>query len=1070
MAEDKSAWKNLSDLTRGLPALSISRPTLIVVVNLLIVIAGLAALTGVDVRELPDIDRPTISVRVVWDGASPETMDREVTSVIEGAAARVPGVQSIQSSSEENNARMRVEFNPGVDLTEAANDVREAVAGIERELPDGVEDLVVVKADADADPIIRLAVASDTLTEAELTELADEDIAAELAAVPGVAEVRLFGDREKVLRVVIEPLQLAGYGLSIDDVAATLDKARFDVPAGSFKSDEQRLIVRADASVWRPEDVERLVLRDTVRIGDVAEVFYGPADAESYVQVDGQRVIGLGVVRQAQSNTIAIADEVDRAVERLNARLDQARIIKISDDSIFIKGAIREVLISLSLAVAIVVTVIYLFMGSIRPTLIPAATIPVALIGTVAAVWLVGFSINILTLLALVLATGLIVDDSIVVLENIQRRRAQGLAPFAAAVAGTRQVFFAVLATTATLISVFLPISFLPGTAGRLFVEFGFVLAIAVALSSFVALSLCPMLASRLPDTRARPTGARTAQGSGVGVLGRPVAAIYGRLLGWTLKAPLVVVAIALAAAGGSAMLFDTIDEELTPTEDRGVILVWMTGPDGVGLEYTARQVEQVEDILRPLREEGELRTIFTIVGRYDLHRAYTVAPLRAWDERERSQQEIAASLRDQLQAIPGANVRILSPNSLGLRGGGGGLEVGLLGNDYAELAEAGDEMIAAINERFAGKMEDVRLSYQATQPELSLNIDRQRASDLGIPVEGIAATLRAMVDGYEVAEVNVADEAVPVILQSSAGAIDGPEDLRNLFVSTQAGRMVPLSSLVTISETGVATELDRHAQKRAVEIDAALAPGYSLRQAVDDIQALADEVLPPGIQLMLLDEAATLEETSTDVAITFALAILVVLLVLAAQFESFLSALVIIITVPFGVSAAIFALALTGTTINIYSQIGLIMLVGLMAKNGILVVEFADQLRDRGYTVREAVRNAATIRLRPVMMTMLSTVLGGLPLILGAGPGAEARASIGWVVFGGLGIATLYTLFLTPVIYLALAPLTKPRAHGGDRLREQLAEAGDSVDEDRDVTRDATAPAGARAGAAGGD
>ena len=1052
-ADDTPRSPLVQRMLGGLPGLSIRRPILIIVINLLIVIAGLAAIMGVEVRELPDIDRPTISIRVVWEGAAPETMDAEVTSVIEDAAARVPGVRAISSSSEENNARMRVEFNPGTDLTEAANDLREAVAGIERNLPDGVEDLVIVKADANASAIIRLAVASDVLGEAELTELADQDIATELASVPGVAEVRLFGDRERVLRVVVDPLKLAGYGLTIDALVAVLDKARFDVPAGSYKSDDQMLIVRADASVWRADEVERLVLRPNLALGDVAEVFYGPADAVSYVQVDGQRVIGLGVVRQAQSNTISISEGVDRAIARLNGRLDQARIIKISDDAIFIRGAIKEVLITLGLAVLVVIGVIYLFMGSIRPTLIPAATIPVALIGTVAAIWVAGFSINILTLLALVLATGLIVDDSIVVLENIQRRRAQGLAPFAAAVTGTRQVFFAVLATTATLIAVFVPISFLPGTAGRLFAEFGFVLAIAVALSSFVALSLCPMLASRLPDTRTRDAGQRTGQGSGLGVIGRPFATGYAWILDWTLKAPLIALAIAVAAAGSSAMLFERIDQELVPREDRGVILVWMSGPDGVGLEYTARQVEKVEAVLRPIRAQGELETIFTIVGRYDMHRAYTVAPLKPWGQRTQSQQEIANSLRAQMAAIPGANVRIIAPNSLGLRGAGGGLEVALLGKNYGDLANAADKMTAAMRDRYPDRMEDIRISYQATQPELSLDIDRRRASDLGVLIEGIATTLRAMVDGFEVAQVTVNDEAVPVLLQSTAGTIDGPEDLRNLFVATDDGRMIPLTSLVTLSETGVATELDRHAQKRAVEIDAGLAPGYLLAEAAVDIQALADEILPAGISLKLLGEAETLEETSADVAVTFAIAILVVLLVLAAQFESVNSAMVIILTVPFGISAAVFALAATGTTLNIYSQIGLIMLVGLMAKNGILVVEFADQLRDQGYSVRDAVRNAAIIRLRPVVMTMLSTVLGGVPLILGSGAGAEARAAIGWVVFGGLGIATLYTLFLAPVIYLGLARFTKPRTHGGDRLALELEEAGRAIEQDTDVS-----------------
>lgn len=1031
----------MAKFSDDLPSLAIRRPILIVVIQLLIIIAGLGAIIGVEVRELPDIDRPVVTVRATYDGASPETVDTEVASVLEDAAARVPGVLSIRTSSEENNSRMRVEFSPEVDLNQAAADVREAVSGVLRRLPDGVEDVVVVKADADSDAIIRLAVVSDTLTEDELTRLADEDIATELAAVDGVAEVRLFGSREKVLRVVVDPLRLASYGLAVDAVARTLENARFDVPAGSFKSDDLMLIVRADASVWQPEEVADLVIRDVVQIGDVADVFYGPANAESYVQLDGRRVVGLGVVRQAQSNTISISNGISKAVERLNKRLDHVELVKISDDATFIRGSIREVLVSLGLAVMIVIAIIFLFIGRIRPTLIPATTIPVALIGTVAAIWLLGFSINILTLLALVLATGLIVDDAIVVLENIQRRRGQGLPPYAAAVLGTRQVFFAIIATTATLISVFIPISFLPSSAGRLFTEFGFVLAVAVAISSFVALTLCPMLASRLPREQSKHMGDGV---SGTAQLARPIANLYGKLLAKALAAPLVVIGICLLAGGSSYWAFTQLDEELVPKEDRGVILVRGAGPDGVGLEYTARQAEQIEEILAPLRRSGELERLMTIVGLYDMHRTYTLAPLRPWAERERTQQEIAAELRQPLDSIPGINVRIVTPNSLDLSSNAGGLEVAITGNDYTELAAVGDRMVAEIQQRLP-RLEDVRLSYQATQPEVSVKIDRRRAADLGIDVEAVATTLRAMVDGYEVTEISVNDEAVPVILSSAAGKIDGPEDLRNLFVATETGRTIPLSSIVTLTERSVASELDRHGQKRAVEIDAALAPGYSLGEAVADVQELADEMLPSSMALMLLGEARNLEETSHDVALTFGIAILVVLLVLAAQFESFLSALVVIVTVPFGVSAAVVALHLTGTTLNIYSQIGLIMLVGLMAKNGILIVEFADQLRDRGRNVRDAVYEATMVRLRPVMMTMLSTVLGGLPLILGSGPGAEARAAIGWVVFGGLGIATLYTLFLTPVAYLILAGFAKPRAHGTERLERELDEAEDS-------------------------
>ena len=1023
-----------------LPDLAIRRPTLIVVMNLMIVIAGLSALFGVEVRELPDVDRPVVMVRAFFDGASPETMDAEVTSAIEGAVARVSGITTINSASEENNARIRAEFGPGVDLDIAANDLREAVARISRQLPEGVDEVTVVKADTDASPVIRLALVSETLPQETLTRLAEDDVTAELSAIPGVATVQLFGNQEPVLRIVVEPMRLASFGLSIDDVARALRSTDLDVPVGSFKSDNQLLLVRADASIWQPSDIEALELKPNVRLGSVARAYYGPAEAESYSLLNGRKVVGLGIIRRAQSNTIAISDGVDAAIERLNRRLDDAEIIKVSDDATFIRGSVKEVMTSLAIAIFVVFAVIYAFMGSLRATLIPAAAIPVALVGTIAAIWLLGFSINILTLLALVLATGMIVDDAVVVIENVYRHRAMGLKPLAAAVVGTRQVFFAVIATTATLVAVFLPIAFLPSNAGRLFTEFGIVLAVAVAISSFVALSLCPLLASRLPvsDTA---DGKPVPRRGMIAAFGRRVENVYRRFLDFTLSARMLVLGGTAMVALTAVALYPTINEELLPREDRGSLYIMLQGPDGVGLDYMDRQSAQVEALLRPYQDSGEVGDVMSIVGRWDLNRVWIVAPLAPWGERNRSQAEIAKELRRPLRRITGAHVRLRQPNSLNLRRSGGRLEFALTGSNYKDLAAAADDFSTAMQERLP-QFEDPDVEFQQTQPQLSIKVDRRRAEDLGVPVEGIANTLRAMVAGYEVAELNVNDRSIPVLLESAAGAIDDPGDLRNLFVPTASGDLVPLSSFVSLEEIGVAAELDRTGQKRAVEIDTPLPDGYPMRKAMAEVQAIADYTLPPGIDLRFLREAATLDETSNEVMITFVIAIVVVLLVLAAQFESVLSAMVIILTVPFGLAAAVFALKLTGTTLNIYSQIGLVMLVGLMAKNGILVVEFADQLRDRGHSVMDAVREAATTRLRPVMMTMLSTVLGALPLILSTGPGAEARSAIGWVVFGGLGIATIFTLVLIPVIYSVLAPLCSSRAHAGIRLDRELREA----------------------------
>ena len=520
-------------LADTLPALSVRRPYLAAVINLLIVIAGIAAILGVEVRELPDVDRPIVTVRGDYPGGSPETIDAEVTSVIEGAVARVNGVASVRSSSEENNFRINIEFNPTVDLVDAANDVRDAVSRTETGLPDDVENIAVIKADNEARPIIKLSVFSETLPIEDVTRRVDDEIVPEFISIDGVANVHVFGERQRVLRVVIDPLRLASYKLSVSEVADVLRNARYDVPAGSFKSTDQEVIVRANASVTNPEEIEQLIIRDPVRIGDVAAVFFAPDEPVNYVRLNGRTVLNLGIVRRARSNTVEISAEVQETIKKLEQRFDDINIETVSDDSIFVEGAIREVLISLSLAVVIVVLIIAVFMRQVRAALIPAVAIPVALIGTVAAIWLMGFSINLITLLALVLATGLVVDDAIVVLENTQRLRGLGMSPSAAAVIGTRQVFFAIIATTATLVSVFLPISFLPSTAGRLFTEFGFVLAATVIISSFVALTLGPMLSARLPD---KPVDAEMSDRPGLFLRG------YTALLDAVIAAPLVLV------------------------------------------------------------------------------------------------------------------------------------------------------------------------------------------------------------------------------------------------------------------------------------------------------------------------------------------------------------------------------------------------------------------------------------------------------------------------------------------------------------------------------------------------
>ena len=1020
-----------------LPSLSIRRPVLILVINLLIITAGIAALFNLEVRELPDVDRPIITVRASFPGAAPETVDAEVTSRLEGAVARVNGVKSINASSEEGSSRVRVEFRPGINIEDAANETRESVSRVQRGLPNEVENLSIIKADNDARGVVDIAVSSDKYDLETLTDIVETDLAPLFLNVPGVADVSLNGERQRVLRVSADNLRLTSFQLSVSDVAAALATAPFDVPAGSIRSTDQELIVRADASTVNEQDVRDIVVQGDVKIGDVANVYFGPADLRSIVRLDGTPVIGISIVRQARSNTIEISDEVLSMIDGLAKRFPDLKLTVTSDDAEFIRDSVSEVIQSLVFTIILVIATLWVFIGKFRATLIPALAIPVSLVGSLALLWAFGFSINILTLLALVLATGLIVDDAIVVSENIQRRRAAGMGARAAAVIGTREVFFAVVATTAVLVAVFVPIAFLPSTAGRLFREFGGVLAGSVIISSFVALSLVPALTAKIPAIDM----SKSKKPNVLSRFGTKCVEGYERSLHFVLRFSVLVVAGCLLIATGAYFVFNTLENELLPTEDRGVVRIFARGPDGTGVNFMDRQALKTEEMLLPNIDKGEIKSIYTVVGRWDPNILFITVPLVNWEDRERSQQDIIDELRPMLSQIAGAPGRAFGANSLNLRGFGGGFEMALTGDNYQDIYQAALTFAKAIEDRIP-EIGRVDVGYKPNQPQLRINIDRRRAEELGVAFGDISRTLRAAINGDDVVDLNVGDQAVPIILQTNTRNTIDPASLLNLYVGSNTGGLVPLSSVAYVSEEGVAAELERHAQRRAIELEMDLPDSITIEQAVTVIRDLANETLPQGISAVFLGEALTYQETNQEVMLTYVLAFLIVLLVLAAQFESFNSAFVVILTVPFGIAAAIYALFLTGTSVNIYSQIGLVMLIGLLAKNSILLVEFANQLRDQGMQVKEAIIEAGKVRLRPIMMTLVSTILGGLPLILSTGAGSEARNAIGWVVFGGLGLAVVFTLFLTPILYYAFARLTTAKADEEKKLNKELEDA----------------------------
>ena len=1039
-ATSGSPTENRHDDDGGWVGTFVRRPILAVVLNLLIIIAGIAAIQSIEVRELPDVDRPVVTVRSSYPGATPESMDAQITAIVESAVSRVQGVTSISSNSSYGSSRVSIEFSSDADLQTAAMDVRDAVAGITNQLPTDMEDEPrVVKADADATPILRMAIASDKLSESELTDLVSNVIEDRLSAVEGVAAANSYGLRAKTIEVRVSLTALAARGLSLTDLIAAINKASVATPSGALENATQQLLVRAEAPVTSPADVNALEINSQTKVGDVAFVRWAFQEATAMTRLDGKSAIGLEIIRQAQANTIKISDGVRAAVEELRKSLPEGVEIAItSDDAIFIRESIREVVISLLLSTLIVSVIILLFMRSMRATIAPVLAIPVSLIGTIAAIWAVGFSINLLTLLALVVATGLVVDDAIVVLENIARRRAMGAGPRAAAVLGTKEIVFAVLSTTATLAAVFIPISFMPGIVGNLFSEFGFVLAFSVTISSVVALVLCPMLAAKLgtgPDP--------SVSGGNAGFfehLGNISVRLYSSILEICLRLRWIVIAICLVFATFGWLAYKTLPNEITPTEDRGVIQIRLTAQQGANLEYMSEKTRAIESVLAEYKDKGEITGVLTTVGNGGTNRAAVVAALAPWGTRSRTQQQIQTELQKKFADIPGLQILLQSPNSLGIRGGGQGLRFALAGPNYDRLADKAVELSNALTGMPGFR--SARTDFDTTQPQLSVRINREAATKLGVSIETITGLINAMIDYDKAADLFIEDEIVEVQVKAGGRPINDPSDLRNLFIKAGDGSFITLSSLVTMQEVAIAPTLSREDRQRSVAVSVQLDEGIVLGDAVATMRTVAADVLEPDMSIVLLGEAKTLAETTQNTAFVFGIALLIVFLVLAAQFESIVSALVILFTVPFGLAAATIAIQLTGGTLNVYSQIGLVLLVGVMAKNGILIVEFANQRRDEGADVDTAVRDAAITRLRPVMMTMASSVLGALPLIFATGAGAESRLALGWVIIGGLGFATLFTLFLTPVAFRILAPLSKPRADETRILVQELASA----------------------------
>ncbi|MET1411278.1 efflux RND transporter permease subunit [Roseibium sp. HPY-6] len=1031
---DDTGQGSFSRSQLGFAATFVGRPILALVLNLLVIIAGVTAFSGVEVRELPNVSNPVISVRAIYPGAAASTVDAEVTSVLEDALARLEGLENISATSSYGSASLTLELNTSTDVTEAANDARDLVSRAQRNLPDDVEDPTVQKSDADADPIVRLAL-SGSLPLTDLASLAEGIVSDRLLAIDGVSEVQVAGDYARIMRVTFFPVALASRGISLADMRAALSSANLDIPLGALETPTQELVVRSVASTTTEETISAIRLNRETVIGDVAFVQFSSDDPSVITRINGQPSVGLNIIRQSHANTLSISNAARIAVADLQEELPEgANLIIVADDGVFVERSISGVVTSIGLAVVIVVAVIFLFLRSLRAVVIPAVAVPIALIGTLAAIWAAGFSVNTITLLALVLATGMVVDDAIVVLENIVRRRKQGFGAFAAAAIGTREVFFAVISTTATLAAVFIPISFLPGQAGGIFGEFGFVLAFSVALSSFVALTLSPALCAFVdpgkPDTQT--DGVKPQQGTSV------VVVAFERLIAVILKARYLVLLAALVFAGGSLALYDYLPQEITPSEDRGTIMIALRTPSSASLEYTSQQVARVEKILEPYVASGEVIAVQSLIGLRSTSFALVFVRLDQWENRARSQQEIAAEFQGPVSQIPGAFISLRASNSLGIRGAGRGVQFAIVGKEYDELGDLTNALISKMEDDPA--FANVQLVNEINQPQLLLEVDRDQAANLDIEPRDVVETLNTVIEGNKVSEIFLNNETVEVRLELGGRPINDQGDLENTFIRAGNGQFVPISTVARLSVAAAASTLSREARERAVTAQANLGSGVDLGTAVDRLKDIAPDVLGNEGRLVFLGEAATLETGETTTLLVFAAALLIVFLVLSAQFESFSSALIILITVPCGLGTALLAILVSGGSLNYYSQIGLVILVGIMAKNGILIVEFANQLRQQGQDVDTAIRNAMRIRLKPVMMTMASTVAGSIPLVLATGAGAEARTAVGWVVVGGLGLATVFTLFLTPAVYRIIASWAQPPGASEKRLAAELS------------------------------
>ena len=998
---------------------SIRRPVLATVMSLMLVLVGAVSFQLLSVREYPRIDEPVVNVRTQLTGASAEVIESQVTKPLEDSIAGIDSVDIITSVSRSEQSQITVRFKLSKSPEDAAADVRDRVSRIRGRLPDAIDEPVIAKVEADAFPVVWLAFSSETLSPLEITDLINRIVKPRLQTVPGVADVQVNGDRKFAMRIWLDPERLAGYRLTVQDVEDALRRQNLEVPAGRIESRQREFSVTARTDLNTVAQFSEIVVRSVngfpVKLSDVARIEQGPASERSSVRLNGVPAISTGIIRQATANPLDISAGVRAVLPKVQADLPPSvRVQVANDNSVFIDRSVKSVYETIAEATALVALVVFVFLRTLRASIIPLVTIPVSLIGAFGLMAAAGFTINTLTLLSLVLAIGLVVDDAIVVLENIFRHIEEGLEPFQAALKGAKEISFAVVAMSLTLAAVYAPLAFTPGRTGRLFVEFALTLAGAVIVSGFVALTLTPMMCSKLLRHNPEPS----AFDRGMEALLVRLTGAYTTALRFALARKWIVFAVMAAAAAGSAWLYSTAKSELAPLEDRGVILATINAPDGATLDYTARYLNAIERIGRTY---PEFDRVFVVAGNPTVSQGISFLRAVDWERRERTTLELARELQPKLARLPGVSAFPVTPPSLGQGFRERPINFVIVTSDsYANLTRVVQQLLAEIakNPGFLQVDTDLRLN----KPELFVEVDRERAADAGVTVDQVARTVETMLGGRVVGRYKRDAEQYDVITQTGAVGRTTPQDIERLFVRGRNDAMVPLASLVKVRETVSPRELNHFNQRRAVAITANLGPGYSLGEALSYLDATATKVLPVGYATELNGVSREFRASSGALGVVFVLALLFIFLVLSAQFESFVDPFVILLSVPLSMVGALAALRWSGGTLNVYSQIGLITLVGLISKHGILIVEFSNQLRQQGRQTLDAVVEAASLRLRPILMTTGAMVLGALPLALATGAGAESRRQIGWVIVGGMTVGTVLTVCVVPTMYLLFA------------------------------------------------